>query len=240
MSRLSDLKEFYSVLGDLETILGGCRMLKDVSEYSDWPDRGVYFFFEQGEYRNQLDGGNRLVRVGTQALNKGAKSTLRQRLTQHRGSIRGTGNHRGSIFRLLIGDALMRAGLAPNIASWGKKGDFAKAAVALGLDRSQIKGEEYPLEEAVSDYLGSLPFLWLDVDDEPGPDSLRGYLESNSIALLSNYHREPIDPSSEAWLGNSSSREKVSSSGLWNQRHVDEGYDLEFIGVFAKQVERLR
>ena len=32
-----------------------------------------------------------------------------------------------------------------------------------------------------------MPFLWLEVPDPPGPDSLRGYIERNAIVLLSNY-----------------------------------------------------
>jgi hypothetical protein len=40
--------------------------------------------------------------------------------------------------------------------------------------------------------------LWLSVDDEPGPQSLRGCIERNAIALLSNYGKLPIDPPSDA------------------------------------------
>lgn len=43
------------------------------------------------------------------------------------------------------------------------------------------------MERRVSDYLRQLPFLWVDVPDEPGPESDRAYLERNAIALLSNY-----------------------------------------------------
>jgi hypothetical protein len=42
------------------------------------------------------------------------------------------------------------------------------------------------LELDVSTYIGAMPFLWIDVDDEPSPRSLRAYIERNSIALLSN------------------------------------------------------
>ena len=49
------------------------------------------------------------------------------------------------------------------------------------LTRLSLKGK-------VSDIIREMPFLWLEVDDPPGRDSLRGYIESNSIALLSNYN----------------------------------------------------
>jgi hypothetical protein len=59
---------------------------------------------------------------------------------------------------------------------------------------------ELELERRVSDYLRDLPFLWVEVDDEPGPESDRAYLERNAIGLLSNHEREPIDPRDD-WLG---------------------------------------
>ena len=73
----------------------------------DWPRRGVYFFFEPGESRSLSGTGSRIVRLGTHALANGSRSTLWQRLSQHRGNAKGDGgNHRGSIFRLLVGVAL--------------------------------------------------------------------------------------------------------------------------------------
>ena len=46
----------------------------------------------------------------------------------------------------------------------------------------------------MSNYIAAMPFLWLDIDDEAGPNSLRGSIEGNAIALLSNYARTPLDP----------------------------------------------
>ena len=86
-----------------------------------------------------------------------------------------------------------------------------------------------------------MPFLWLDVDDAPGPASLRGYIERNAIALLSNYGKQPIDPPSRSWLGYHCNREKVRDSGLWNSNHVDEPYDPGFLDTLAdliRQAER--
>ena len=75
----------------------------------DWPPRGVYFFHESGEARSGTGGGPRVVRVGTHGLKSGSGSTLWDRLSQHRGSSRsGRGNHRGSIFRLIVGIALAK------------------------------------------------------------------------------------------------------------------------------------
>ena len=38
-----------------------------------------------------------------------------------------------------------------------------------------------------------MSFLWLPIGDEPGPNSRRGYMERNAIALLSNYGKDPLD-----------------------------------------------
>lgn len=72
-------------------------------------------------------------------------------------------------------------------------------------------------------------FLWLAIDDEPGPGSTRGYVERNAIALLSNFGKKPLDPPSEAWLGHHCNRSRVRASGLWNANHVDEDYDPQFL-----------
>lgn len=77
---------------------------------------------------------------------------------------------------------------------------------------------------------------WLGVDDEPGPASLRGTIERNCIALLSNVRQPPIDRPSEKWLGRSCPRERVRASGLWNQNHVDEGYDPAFLGLLEELI----
>jgi hypothetical protein len=85
-----------------------------------------------------------------------------------------------------------------------------------------------------------MPFLWLPIEDKPGPDSLRGLIERNSIALLSNHQRTPINPPSKNWLGYSCDRERVKTSGLWNQNHVTEQYEPQFLQVFEKLVGEIK
>jgi len=87
----------------------------------------------------------------------------------------------------------------------------------------------------VSKVIGAMPFLWLAVEDEPCADSLRGYIERNAIALLSNFDKDPLDRPSAEWLGRYCSREGVRRSGLWNSNHVDEPYDPAFL----KRMEQL-
>lgn len=89
-------------------------------------------------------------------------------------------------------------------------------------------------------YLGRLDVVVLDVSDEPGPDSARGYVERNSIALLSNFQRSPVDPPSSSWLGRYSDRPLVVGSGLWNQRHTADDYDPEFPTTLSRMIEEVR
>ena len=228
MSRLSDLARFYTLLDRLEQHLGGTRTLAEFAGLRDWPERGVYFFFEPDEICRESGFGPRVVRVGTHALGTGSRSTLRQRLGQHRGGSMGGGNHRGSIFRLLIGQALLARGGLPPCPSWGVKSDAAKACEALRLDRTTLVAAEVPVEQAVSQYVAAMPLLWLDIDDASGPNSLRGVIERNSIALLSNHERAALDPPSPGWLGHFSGRRLIRSSGLWNQQHAEELTRSEF------------
>ena len=85
-----------------------------------------------------------------------------------------------------------------------------------------------------------MPFLYLDIDDVPSPDSLRGVIERNSIALLSNFQKSPIDPPSQDWRGLRCNREKVRLSGLWNQNHVDEVYDPAFLQILETLINKMR
>ncbi len=88
---------------------------------------------------------------------------------------------------------------------------------------------EQPIEKVVSETLGAMELLWIPIEDATGPGSLRGYIERNAIALLSNYRGSAIDPPSSDWLGKFSNRDKVRQSGLWNSNHVDEDYEPAFL-----------
>jgi hypothetical protein len=228
-ARISHLRDFYSLLLSLAENIGGARGLATCSGRLSWPKRGVYFFMEEGE--NRLDSGNglRIVRIGTHALKKDSGTKLWTRLSQHRGQEgTGGGNHRGSIFRLLVGTAII-ARNGHQFPTWGK-GTNAPADVRAG---------EVALEREVSQVIGAMPFLWLSVEDEPGAESLRGYIERNAIALLSNFDKEPLDPPSTEWLGRYCNRERIRRSGLWNSNHVDEPYDPAFLGCMKQLIAKM-
>ena len=234
MARQDDLDRFYGLLDDLSQRVGGTRKLKNCTGYMDWPDRGVYFFLEPGETHRSTDQ-LRVARVGTHAVSAGSSTSLWNRLRTHRGATRGSyeggGNHRGSVFRKRVGEAIIeRNSLHDEYPHWGE-------GTSANRDR---RLDELELERRVSEFLRELPFLWLNVDDEPSAESQRAYIERNAIALLSNYQRDAIDPRSAEWLGRNSRSDKIRDSGLWNVNHVDEAYDPTFLDDVAIAVDDTR
>ena len=234
VNRLADLKRFYDLLDALSEKLGGMQTLATMRDHRDWPTRGVYFFFDPTEPRRDSGHGPRVVRVGTHAISAGSKSTLRQRLAQHRGNSSGGGNHRGSIFRLLVGQALLATHALPPCPSWGVKADKRQATKSLGIERHTLDANEAPVELAVSRYLWSLPVIWLAVEDAPSATSQRQIIEHEAIALLSNHTRPPIDPATEDWLGHHSFRPMVRESGLWNQRSTRDAHNPSFLDAMEQ------
>ena len=229
--RIDDLVRFYSILDRLEQAIGGRRTLAASQGRMNWPRRGVYFFMEDGELRTDTGEGLRIVRVGTHALTSGSQTTLWKRLSQHKGHAKsGSGNHRGSIFRLLVGSTLVKVdGVA--CPTWGIKNTAAR----------DIRLAEETTEREVSRIIRAMPFLWLEVDDAPGPESMRAYLERNSIALLSNLKKPSLDPASPAWRGHACDRgrARVRDSGLWNQNHVEEAHNPAFLDKLESLVDQV-
>ena len=225
--RQSDIDEFYRILDQLSATMGRPLRLRECTGNSGCPPQGIYFFFEDGE--NRANGSHRVVRVGTHALTATSEATLWGRLRQHRGQLTGRnpggGNHRASVFRRHVGAALIRRDNLPGdlLSSW--------------LDRHRPPGQrasqEASIERAVSRHIGAMPFLWLNVPARAD----RGYLESNSIALLSCLTGSPDQPST-SWLGHYAERAEIRESGLWNIRHVTGHYEPGFLRQLAQLVTR--
>lgn len=233
MDRETDLEHLYEILDRLEAEHGGKRRLKNCDGYMDWPDRGVYFFFAPDETRESTDH-LRLTRIGTHAVSAGSQTSLWNRLRTHRGATRGSyeggGNHRGSVFRKRVGEALIeRDDRYDEFPEWGS-GNTAKR---------ELRKAELEMERHVSEFIRDLPFLWIEIDDEPGPDSHRAYVERNAIALVSNYQKESIDPRADDWLGKESPVDEIRESGLWNINHVGESYDPEFLNFLKNRLDGL-
>lgn len=232
MSKISCLDRFYDLLDELKEKIGRRHQLGNCHGGMDWPERGVYFFFESGEMRSTNPSSPRVVHVGANALTATkTTSTLWDRLKQHKGTLnpRG-GNHRGSIFRLLIGDAMGQHSHEPAPTSWGIGTSATKATHEL----------ERPHEILVSDYLAEMTFLYVSVPDIPGQqDNPRKKLKRNIIALLSSYREHSPDNPSPEWLGHHSTREDVRLSGLWNNQYIEEYYNPDFLDDFEKLIRAM-
>lgn len=164
VSRREDLDRFYRIIATLREKCQGFRCLKDCTRKSGWPARGVYFFFEDHEFRER-GSTLRVVRVGTHGVSANSRTALWNRFHTHKGTSSGDGNHRGSIFRKRVGQALLQVrSYAPEIAaSWG-------------IDNSPPKSTrlaEIPLERDVSAVIGAMSFLWIEVADAPSVGSDR-------------------------------------------------------------------
>lgn len=226
---MTDTDRLYELLGALEARPGQGRRLADYTGKSGWPARGVYFFREPGEHRSGNAGAPRIVRVGTHAISTNSRSTMWERLRTHRGSEDGRGNHRGSIFRLHVGTALLHRDAA-------EVGEVPTWAVGSSAP-SAVRASEAAHERRVSAHLGSMSVLWVEIPDDPGPESMRAYIERNAIALLSNC-LQPFDPPSHTWLGLHSPRSEIRRSGLWNLNHVAEVFDSRFLTTLERFVAR--
>jgi hypothetical protein len=226
--RPADLMRFYRLMDELQALNGGLQRLATAKRDYPWPQRGVAWFFEKGENRSESGPGPRIVRVSTHALKPELNSTLWDRLAAD-----ATGSHRLSVFRTLIGLSLRDLMGQAEPQSWGREQPAGETA-------AQPDKAELALEAAVSLYIGQMPFVVLAVDDEPGPRSARAFIERNSIALLSNYARPPIDAPSASWLGRRCGREKVRQSGIWNTAHVDAAYDPSFMETMKSLMQDMR
>lgn len=181
--------------------------------------RGVYVFLDPHE-KNFLNNGPRIVRIGTHAVSSESKSTLRTRLRSHFGQMDGGGNHRGSIYRLHVGRALLESGsLSFHKETWGQ-GQHAP---------SEIREDELELERQVSAYLSRLEVFIVPIDDEPSKNSLRALVETQLIALCTE-NFAVVDEPSHHWLGRYSPMLPIVKSGLWNLRDVAKKYNPDELG----------
>lgn len=232
MSRQADLSRLYSLLALLRNRVDGPNYLANCNGRMDWPERGIYIFLSANETWQSTDH-QRITRVGTHAVSRGSGTSLWNRLISHRGTFSGKyaggGDHRGSVFRLRVGEAMAeREGLHDEFPEWG---DGTSAG-------SELRNDELEHERRVSDHIRSLPFLWVAVDDEPGPESRRAELEQNIIALASSYQTSSVDPRDSDWLGKHSPNQLIRESGLWNVDHVMKNHDSSFLDLLETHIEK--
>ena len=222
--RIEDLDNFYFLVRKLSDGLNGRMKIKDATGNNGCPQKGVYFFFENEEFRKTEPFESRVVRVGTHAVSEGSSSSLWNRLRTHRGGMDLGGNHRGSIFRLHVGKSLIAKDNL-DYPTWGVGQTATK----------EVKEKEKPLEAKVSEVIGNMKILWLQISDRASADSDRSFIEKNSIALLSCFVRK-IDNASKVWLGNYNPHKSISESSMWNVNYVEDDYDPRFLEIFERFV----
>lgn len=217
-----DAIKFYNCIFRLAKNTGGIRIFNECNGKMYWPRRGVYFIVDFNEKSLISNGFPRIVRVGTHAVSIGSKSTLWNRLKTHKGTGDGGGNHRGSIFRLHVGNAIIKKeGIICD--TWG-----------IGQNTTKDNREkEREMEQRVSAYIGQLGVIVLDVDDLPSAASARAFIEKNSISLLSSINSS-FNFATMNWLGNYSPRSEIVNSCLWNINYINSDYDAKFIKTFEK------
>ncbi|WP_435181267.1 hypothetical protein [Halorussus sp. AFM4] len=237
-SRPDPVQRLYATLADVNDAVDGPRYLRNATGSLDWPDRGVYFFFSSDSDLESAPARDwHLTRVGTVGVSEGSSNTLWNRLRQHRGNFRGKyaggGNHRGSIFRLHVGRALIeRDNLHDDYHHWGTP------LRDLDVETTTIREQEHPLEQRVSDYIRDLPFLWVNIPDEPGPESDRATVEKNAIATLSHFRRTNPDLYKDGWLGHESPKPEIYKTGLWNINHVEALYSQHVVDLISEYAEK--
>lgn len=217
MNRVEHLQRLYEEIERLRS-RRGTFLLSELAG-QELPEKGLYIFIDQSEI-NRWHQSGRIVRIGTHAVSAGSRSLLRTRLRNHLGNQDGSGNHRGSIFRLHVGASLMaRNSYEMHADQWGNS-DEANAST---------RASEAWLEKKVSDYLAKLEVVVVHIDDEASKDSLRAKAERQLIALLTE-NWLPLERPSQNWLGRYSDREAVVRSGIWNVMEVAKTYYPEAEG----------
>ncbi len=196
------------------------RHLLGQLESRDCPNRGVYFFFEDGERRSGSGNGDRVVRVGSHALNAGETTTLWDRLYDHRGADSPRQRQSGSVFRNCVGNAICRRNRTLGPVDWPHDSNH---------------GDVVRIERLINRHMWQMPVIFIPVNHRVH----RRYIERNAVALLSEYGEEnPIDCQSGRWLGRRCSTEKVRESGLWQSEYVNHYHRPEFLDLLEMYVDR--
>jgi hypothetical protein len=162
---------------------------------------GLYFFFEEGE-TSRHGPTDRVVRVGNHPRSDGG---LVRRLRQHY-----SGNKNGSVFRKLLGGALLRS----------RDPDSPCLAPSPGMGHWELQNARpcarcRLLEPEVSSSLrAGFRFRCIEIPDR----NERNLFEVMLVATLAQC---PVCRPSGAWLGRHAYADPVRESGLWNVQFSD-------------------
>lgn len=165
------------------------------------PTDGLYFFYEDGE-TNAHGGGPRIVRVGNHPRSVGG---LRKRLHDHY-----SGNKNGSVFRKLLGGALIRRRNPNNPCLLPRPGEGHWERHGKRTC-SRCK----PIEHEVSSLLRErFSFRCVRI-------VARAERNRFEQALIASLAKCPKCEASPTWLGQYAYSPNVQQSGLWNSDFID-------------------
>ena len=228
--RLNQINTFYNLLQQIELKFPKRSLGELLNLRRNIPTQGVYFFFDQFEIRDQYIQ-ERVVRIGTHAAQANSKATIKQRIAQHKGPENLYGQHRNSVFRELVGYALINKNNL-NFNHWGVRKEKSNKHV-ISVERE--------FEKEISLYLRSLKFTILEIPGDASKDNDRAFIERNTIALLSNYERTVIDAPSCNWLGKHTGKDKIIHSGLWNSNYVDiKSVESDYFDKMKFYIEKMK
>ena len=175
------------------------------------PRNGIYIIFENREKYKNLD---RIVRVGTHTGNNQLRSGLNQHFIKE--------NKNRSIFRKNIGRCFLNKENQPYLSLWEldttSRAEKERNLKLLNLDFEKI------LEQRISNYVQTnLSFCVFQLDTK----EKRLFWERKIVSTLA---KATDIKSSENWLGNQSTKDKIRVSGLWqvNELYNDSLTELEF------------
>ncbi|MDE2725627.1 MAG: hypothetical protein OXI59_19830 [Gemmatimonadota bacterium] len=209
--RAKDIECFYKLLKQLEKRVGGKKpKLKEFMSVVPADTKGVYFIFETGEYRHRDGCKLRVVRVGSHGFTAKSRSTIWTRLFEH------LMPYGRSVFRDHVRVAMKKRS---------------------GKSDSLKRDERDELERCITRYIGEMPFLWVKIGGADGHRERRD-LERSSIKLLSARGIEGASESWCKWLGMSSNKVEIRSSGLWNVQHTKRrDYQSGFLDTLKSRIE---
>lgn len=166
------------------------------------PKNGVYLIFEEGEYFENFD---RIVRIGTHTGNNQLCARLEQHFLKP--------NKNRSIFRKNIGRCILNREKSDYLSLWDlditSRIDKEKNLPLLNLDFEKI------IESKISNYIqNNLSFCVFEVNEKED----RLFWESKIISTL--YKSNQLIPT-KSWLGNYSTKYKITESGLWQVNNLN-------------------
>jgi len=180
----------HELVREVYKVLKGLPRFNCFSDARQLPDNGIYFFFETGE--GNVDGFDRLVRIGTHRSDGRLKSRIRQHFR---------GNRKSSVFRKHIGGAIIN----------NEYPDEVRLKNWLNMGEPAPDG----LETRVSQVLEQ-NFYYTCIEVKRAEERLA--LEEGLIALFAD---DMLEKASNEWLGNYAVSEKIRSSSLWNSEHTE-------------------